>query len=379
MPVFIVYFVKNNFTAFGGVYCALWSIYCAFGSVYCFCGVVILCVFCWGPYGFSAVGVCRLLLFGCRLRFGGFRLLFCGSSHCAFSFLWSGDCVGSGQGMLEFGSLDDAFDFYRKYANSEGFSVRKGWERKYDKRNKKCGTVFYRQFLCNKQGFKSKPKEGVAQGKYKRANVRTGCMAEIRLILNEAKGVYEVTYWVKEHNHVLYPPAFRHMLKSNRRVSEVQGLVAKMNADCGISLRSTYEVMAMASGGRETLGFLRSDIKNHLGRKRERDMLHGEATAMYDYFKEEQRKDSNFFWEVELDCEEKVANMFWADSRMRLDYACFGDAISFDTTFGTNNLYRPLGACRSFFNQYFCVFSVSSKKQQSIPTKQLSRPPTEAI
>jgi hypothetical protein len=41
----------------------------------------------------------------------------------------------------------------------------------------------------------------------------------------------------------------------------------------------------------------------------------------------------------------KLANIFLVDAKMIVDYAHFGDAITFDTTFGTNKKSRP-----------FCVF-----------------------
>jgi zinc finger SWIM domain-containing protein 3 len=43
-----------------------------------------------------------------------------------------------------------------------------------------------------------------------------------------------------------------------------------------------------------------------------------------------------------MDSEEQIANIFWADAKMIRDYAHFGDVVSFDTTFGTNNESRPL-------------------------------------
>lgn len=46
---------------------------------------------------------------------------------------------------------------------------------------------------------------------------------------------------------------------------------------------------------------------------------------------------------MQLDCEEHIANIFWADAKMMLDYAHFGDIVTFDTTFGTNKEYRPFG------------------------------------
>ena len=35
-----------------------------------------------------------------------------------------------------------------------------------------------------------------------------------------------------------------------------------------------------------------------------------------------------------MDCEEQIANIFWADAKMIMDYAYFCDVVSFDTTFG---------------------------------------------
>jgi hypothetical protein len=36
-----------------------------------------------------------------------------------------------------------------------------------------------------------------------------------------------------------------------------------------------------------------------------------------------------------LDCDEKITNIFWV-AKIIIDYAHFGDVITFDTTFGTN-------------------------------------------
>ena len=36
-----------------------------------------------------------------------------------------------------------------------------------------------------------------------------------------------------------------------------------------------------------------------------------------------------------------MANFFWADGQSIVDYACFGDVVSFDTTFQTNKFEMP--------------------------------------
>ncbi|KAK3218191.1 hypothetical protein Dsin_012161 [Dipteronia sinensis] len=45
---------------------------------------------------------------------------------------------------------------------------------------------------------------------------------------------------------------------------------------------------------------------------------------------------------VQLDSEEQITNMFWADARMIIDYGQFGDVMSFDTTYKINKENRPL-------------------------------------
>ena len=38
----------------------------------------------------------------------------------------------------------------------------------------------------------------------------------------------------------------------------------------------------------------------------------------------------------------QIANFFWADGQSIMDYACFGDAVSFDTNFQTNKFEMHL-------------------------------------
>ncbi|GAV91354.1 hypothetical protein CFOL_v3_34750, partial [Cephalotus follicularis] len=66
------------------------------------------------------------------------------------------------------------------------------------------------------------------------------------------------------------------------------------------------------------------------------------------YFENQVLKNPSFFYAVQLDKEELITNIFWADTRMRIDYELFGDVLTFDTTFATNKEYRPLGVFVGF-------------------------------
>ncbi|XP_034679702.1 protein FAR1-RELATED SEQUENCE 5-like [Vitis riparia] len=52
--------------------------------------------------------------------------------------------------------------------------------------------------------------------------------------------------------------------------------------------------------------------------------------------------DSFFFYKFNVDEEIRLTNFFWADSTARMDYACFRDALAFDTTYRTNAYKKPL-------------------------------------
>ena len=69
---------------------------------------------------------------------------------------------------------------------------------------------------------------------------------------------------------------------------------------------------------------------------------------MLNYFQKQTLENSSFFYAVQLDNEEQITNIFWADAKMILDYSQFGDLVSFDTTYKTNRDYRPFGVFVGF-------------------------------
>ncbi|CAN1130765.1 Protein FAR-RED IMPAIRED RESPONSE 1 [Linum perenne] len=80
--------------------------------------------------------------------------------------------------------------------------------------------------------------------------------------------------------------------------------------------------------------------------------MYGEESAINEYFSEKKENHSGFFHATEMDLTEHMTNIFWADARMRDDYACFGDSITFDTTYRTNDKCRPLALFVGFNNHH---------------------------
>jgi zinc finger SWIM domain-containing protein 3 len=107
--------------------------------------------------------------------------------------------------------------------------------------------------------------------------------------------------------------------------------------------KAAHEYACRRVGGPLNLGYTVRDQKNHLRTKRQRELGYGQAGSMLKYFHDKIIENPSFQHALQLDCEEHIANIFWADAKMVLDYAHFDDVVTFDTTFGTNKEYRPFG------------------------------------
>jgi zinc finger SWIM domain-containing protein 3 len=70
-------------------------------------------------------------------------------------------------------------------------------------------------------------------------------------------------------------------------------------------------------------------------------MAYGQAGSMLKYFQDKIVENPLFQYALQMDCDEQISNIFWADAKMIIDYAHFGDIVSFDTIFGTNKESRP--------------------------------------
>jgi zinc finger SWIM domain-containing protein 3 len=49
-----------------------------------------------------------------------------------------------------------------------------------------------------------------------------------------------------------------------------------------------------------------------------------------------QKQNNGFYYVIDVDDECRLRNVFWANARSRVVYDFFGDVITFDTTYLTN-------------------------------------------
>ncbi|KAK7317411.1 hypothetical protein RJT34_01610 [Clitoria ternatea] len=229
-------------------------------------------------------------------------------------------------GML-FESEDAAKSFYDAYATYVGFSIHTG----QFSRAKPDGPIITWDFSCSREVFKRK-------------NV-VSCNAMLRVERKDAYWI--VTKFVEDHNHSLASPGkvhylrpHRHFAGSTRNVTETfegsNDSYVSMNGNHAepISLvRNSFpaeKCHPLRNVGSFT--YARSSRKRTLGR---------DAQNLLDYFKKMQGENPGFYYAIQLDDENRMTNVFWADARSRTAYNYFGDAVIFDTMYRPNQYQVP--------------------------------------
>ncbi|XP_034694589.1 protein FAR1-RELATED SEQUENCE 5-like [Vitis riparia] len=204
---------------------------------------------------------------------------------------------------MKFACIDEAETFYNMLAKLTGFSIRKD-----DLKRDKNGDIISRKWVCSKEGHRAtKFIENDNRQREPRSLTRVGCEAAFRVGLNRKDGKWIVKEFIGDHNHNLVDAINRQFLR-----------------------------------GHEHVGFTQKDIYNHVDAMRRSEIKDGDAEAALAYLCGKAEMDSSFFYKFNIDEESRLANLFWADSTARMDYACFGDVLAFDTTYRTNAYKKPL-------------------------------------
>ncbi|XP_043700081.1 protein FAR1-RELATED SEQUENCE 5-like [Telopea speciosissima] len=244
---------------------------------------------------------------------------------------------------MQFNSENEAFEFYNSYGGILGFSVRREFVNKCKKDKM---TITSRRFICSKQGIRKIDKR-VDVIINPRAETRTYCPARMGIkIIKDGK--YECHDFIEDHNHDLHIASTTHMMRSQRIILYIQACEIDLADDSRIRPKDMFEYMGKQAGGRQSLGYTRVDHYNYLRTKRQRNLCYGEAGSLLQYFGKQTKLNPSFTYSLQLDTEKQITNIFWADAKMVIDYAIFGDVVTFDTTFCTNKENRPFGIFSGF-------------------------------
>ena len=101
--------------------------------------------------------------------------------------------------------------------------------------------------------------------------------------------------------------------------------------------------MVQQSGGYQDLGFTKKDCYNKVADLKRSMLNETDAEGLLGYLEAKMdSSDPTLFAKYAVDDEDMLCHIFWSDTASQRDYACFSDALAFDTTYRTNAFNKPL-------------------------------------
>ena len=145
----------------------------------------------------------------------------------------------------EFAKVEEAERFYCNYALAIGFSIRRSRLRR-----SKGGVVMGRQWVCSKEGSRSKKwtnRDDMVRTP--RKETRENCHATFAVKYCPKRDTYIVTKIVKEHSHGLANSREVPFLRSHRCVTESNIAQSMSMRKASIKTNWTYDYMVDQAGG----------------------------------------------------------------------------------------------------------------------------------
>ncbi|XP_042458601.1 protein FAR1-RELATED SEQUENCE 5-like [Zingiber officinale] len=238
---------------------------------------------------------------------------------------------------MKFSSLEEAYSFYNQYAREAGFSVRIN----NSKKNKMTNEVVWKKFVCFKEGHTDQMRWNKhAKGDQRireraRGEVRTGCKSNISLVKEQTGSIWVVTNFIEDYNHPLSTPSKVHLLRSHRNISTTKKELIQQFSEANMSTCQPMQLLEIEYDGPERVGCTENDIENFEKELRD-EQKDIDVETLIEFFASEKEKNSTFFFDYEMDSDNRFSKCFWADHVSRRAYSVFGDVVVFDTTYNTN-------------------------------------------
>jgi hypothetical protein len=238
---------------------------------------------------------------------------------------------------MTFKTVTEWEEWYKHYSFLMGFGLRRE-----EVRTDTNGEVITRKWVCSKEGFKritSNEEDG--SQRQERSITRCGCKALLRVKLDKTSNTWVVANLELTHNHALTDTHQRFFIPAHRTIAEGEKAEIQSLYQTGIKQSQMYEHLAHQAGGYNRLSFTKKDFYNYTYAYRQSQIGDGDANSARSFLEGIASKEPDFYSAYKTDEDGHLECLFWSDSTSRLDYACFGDVVAFDSTYKTNKYNLP--------------------------------------
>ena len=158
---------------------------------------------------------------------------------------------------------------------------------------------------------------------------------------------YDDGWYIKDfcadHNHKLSETCGeKKCWKLHRQIDPHTKELIKILRANNVSMTKVYCILKSAFGNNSASPVTKGALRNLCGQLN-KENAEEDVKKTVAVFNRLQEEDPGFGNVVDLDQDGKIKTMMWTNGKSRHDYLCFGDAITFDTTYKTNKYNMPFG------------------------------------
>uniref|UniRef100_A0A2N9IDU1 Protein FAR1-RELATED SEQUENCE n=1 Tax=Fagus sylvatica TaxID=28930 RepID=A0A2N9IDU1_FAGSY len=177
---------------------------------------------------------------------------------------------------MEFGSLLEVTEFYKKYAYSKGFAtmIRNSREIRASLKTS------YINLKCNREGTYN---SSVDDASKKRSTIKNSCEAGMKASMDSTDRKWRILGFIENHNHDLSPNKSRHFA-TFRRISTDTKCRLLINDNAGVRVNSSIKSSIVEAGGYENVTYNEKYVRNFLDKEHRLKCREGDGQALHDYF-----------------------------------------------------------------------------------------------
>ncbi|KAI5403674.1 hypothetical protein KIW84_051006 [Lathyrus oleraceus] len=139
-------------------------------------------------------------------------------------------------------------------------------------------------------------------------------------------------------------PTKARLFKANKKMNLHVRRTIQINDDAGVRINKTFQSLVKDAKGHGNIPFFEIYVRNYINKECRAIGKEGDGKALISYFCKMREQNTDFFYDIDLNDNFHVRNVFWADARSRAAYEYFGDVVTFDTTYLTNKYDMPFVA-----------------------------------
>jgi hypothetical protein len=230
---------------------------------------------------------------------------------------------------MEFDSRDEAFYFFAVYARRCGFAIKR--DSSYE--SKKTHTIQRQAFSCNRCRDDTYKDNALRKRRTSRV-VQTKC--KVKMYVKEERGKWTITMVRLEHNHDLAPSEWIvRFMRCHRIMSESDKMLINILQETRVPPRNIMNIFRKTKGSFRGVPFDAKFLANQQSKEKER-LKNRDIEELLLLFKDARKNMPGFDYKMDVDEDNVVKSLFWTDQIGKANYSQFGEFVSFDTTFSTN-------------------------------------------